>query len=334
MAKLDVTALDKELKSGRVRPVYAMVGPESYLARGSVELVRKTLDGDEFHAPSLTSYTGIEAKAELVINALRTGSLLGGSPLVIIRDADKMPKDTQEALVTYLKNPVESSTLILVAAKLDGRSKMMQLLGKAGVVVDCKPLYENKIPYWINMQVKRGGKVISQEAARFMAEMVGNDLGQLSQAIERVSIYIGDRKAIELADVEQAIAETHQRTIFELTDAVGKRNLSLSLSLLQNLLENGVPPVMIVTMFARHFRILMKAKEVEGRMGDDGGLAKYLGVHPFFMKNYLQQSKNFSNSELRRSFSTLHRCDREIKSSRVVKQRILERAIFKLIGKE
>jgi DNA polymerase III subunit delta len=333
MPKVDVTALDKELKSGTVRSVYAMVGPESYLARGSVGLVKKAVHGDESDEMSLSSYTGSEAKAELVINALRTVSLMGGRPLVIIRDADKMPKDTVEALATYLKSPVESSTLVLIAEKLDGRSKMMQLLGKAGLIVECKPLYENKIPYWINMQVKRGDKSISQEAAKFMAEMVGNDLGQLSQAIERVSLYVGDRKTIELTDVEQAIAETHQRTIFELTDAVGKRNLSLALSLLHNILENAVQPVMIVTMLARHFRILIKAKEVEGRMNGQGELAKYLGVHPFFLKNYLQQSKNFSNSELRRSFSVLHHCDREIKSSRVVRERILERALFKLIGK-
>ena len=333
MPRVDVTALDKELKAGKVRSVYAMVGPESYLARGSVGLVKKAVQIDESDDMSLASYTGTEAKAELVINALRTVSLLGGRPLVIIRDADKMPRDTVEALVTYLASPVESSTLILVAAKLDGRSKLMQLLGKVGLVVDCKPLYENKIPYWINMQVKRGDKAISQEAAKFMAEMVGNDLGQLSQAIERVSLYVGDRRNIELADVEQAIAETHQRTIFELMNAVGKRNLSASVSLLHNILENAASPVMIVTMLARHFRILIKAKEVEGRMNGQGELAKYLGVHPFFLKNYVQQSKNFSNSELRRSFGILHHCDREIKSSRVVRERILERALFKLIGK-
>ena len=102
---------------------------------------------------------------------------------------------------------------------------------------------------------------------------------------------------------------------------------------MHNIMENAASPVMIVTMLARHFRILIKAKEVMGRMNGQGELAKYLGVHPFFLQNYLNQSKNFSNSELRRSFGILHRCDREIKSSRVVRERILERALFKLIGK-
>ena len=127
-----------------------------------------------------------------------------------------------------------------------------------------------------------------------------------------------------------AITETHQRDVFELTDAVGERKLSRALSFLHNLIQNGQPPPLIVHMLARHFRILSKAREIEGRMMDRAEIARYLGVNPFYANNYVRQAKNFSRQELRKSFQKLSRCDREIKSSRLPRERVLERAIISI----
>ena len=81
-------------------------------------------------------------------------------------------------------------------------------------------------------------------------------------------------------------------------------------------------------------RILAKAKEIAGRAGDRAEVARYIGVNPYYAANYVKQSKNFSRSELRGSFAVLHRCDREVKSSRLPRERILERAIVALVEKK
>lgn len=331
MVKRDITTLDRELKEGAIRPVYVVVGPESYLSRSAVRLIQEAAGVGGPGNMNVASFSGREAKPGQVFTALRTAPLLGGRPMVIISEAERMNQGMIEALERYLESPAGESTLVLVAAKLDGRTRFMQLATKRGTIIECKPLYEEKIPLWINMEVRKGGKSIAQEAARFLAEMVGNDLGQLAQAIERIILYIGERKTIELRDVEEAVAETHQRTIFDLTDAVGHRRLNRVLALLRNILDSGQSPVLVLNMLARHFRILSKAKEVSGRVEDRGEMARYLGVHPFYVKNYVQQARNFSSGELRASFRQLHRCDRELKSSRVSKERILERTLFSLI---
>jgi len=331
MPKLDITTLDKELRSGKLRPAYVIVGEESYLAQGAMRILREKVCGKAADDLSCRSFTAKESKVGEVIDSLRTVPFLSEKILVIIRDAEKMQKALLEALTSYLESPVDTSILMVVASKLDGRTKFMQLAGKTAAVVECKPLFANKIPFWINMEVKRGGKQISQQAANFLADMVGGNLGELAQAIERIILYVGKRKLVELSDIEHAIAETHQRTIFELTDAVGMRKLPKAISLLHNILENGGAPVLTLNMLARHFRILSKAKEISGRITGKGEIAKYLGVHPFYAMNYMDQSKNFSSGELRDGFRTLHRCDRSLKSSRIPKERILEKALFQII---
>jgi DNA polymerase III delta subunit len=57
-------------------------------------------------------------------------------------------------------------------------------------------------------------------------------------------------------------------------------------------------------------------------------------VNPFYAKDYIEQARNFSKGELRDSFRTLYRCDREIKSSRLSRERILERAIVTITEKK
>lgn len=337
MPKINITTLDSELRQGKVAPVYVIVGDEPYLAQSSLARIKKVVGSDDDQDMSQSTFSARDADPETVLSALRTVPMLGGRPLVIIRDGEYLTKEGKKALLeslqSYIQAPLDSVTLVIAATKIDGRSKLMQQAAKTGTVVECKKMYDDKLPSWVGMEVKGRGRQISFEAAKFLAEMVGNDLGQLVGSIERLILYVGDRKLIELKDVEEAVTETHQRDIFELTDAVGQRRLSRALSYLHNLIENGQPPPLILHMLARHFRILSKAREVEGRMTDRSEIARYLGVNPFFASNYTNQARNFSKQELRRSFQMLHRCDREIKSSRLPRERILERAIITITEK-
>ena len=130
MVKRDITSLDRELKEGALRAVYVVVGPESYLARSSVRLIQEAAGVGDPGSMNITTFTGREAKPERIFTALRTAPLLGGRPLVIVSEAERMGKGMVEALEQYLESPVESSTLILVAAKLDGRTRFMQLAAK------------------------------------------------------------------------------------------------------------------------------------------------------------------------------------------------------------
>jgi DNA polymerase-3 subunit delta len=333
MPKLTVTQLDQELRGGKIRPLYVIVGPEAYLARTATRCIADTVLGSEASPDSKQVYSGGEVKTEALIDSLRATSLFSGHTLVIVRDGDKLRKEVLTALASYVESPSEASTLVIEASKIDGRNKFMKSADKHAAVVECKTLYANQIPSWINMEVARYEKRIARDAAQFLADMVGNDLGQLSQALERVSLYVGKRPLIELKDVEEAVTETAQRTVFELGDAIGARKTDRALAVLNNLLESGQAPVFVLNMIARHIRLLTKAREVAGRMQNPQDLARYLGVHPFFAQNYASQARNFSAKELRSFFSALSQCDRQLKSSRLPRERILEKLIFELCGK-
>ena len=151
MPKLDVTQLDQELRSGKVRSLYVIVGPEAYLARTASRRITDTVLGPEADQSSKQVYAGREVKTETLIDNLRATSLFTGHTLVIIREGDKLKKDVLDALANYAESPSEASTLVIEASKIDGRNKFMKTAGKHAVVIECKTLYANQIPSWINM---------------------------------------------------------------------------------------------------------------------------------------------------------------------------------------
>lgn len=331
MAKIDVIQLERELRQGNIRPFYIIVGEEAYLALSAQKRVEEAVTGGSPNDFSRTVFEGKETSFNKFKDALNSLPLFGSRQLVTVKSAEAINKETLEKLVECFDEPPKTSTAIFIATKIDGRGRFMQAASKNPkvAVVECKPLYPNQVPYWINMEVKRQGMNISQEGANYLSDIVGSDLGALSQAIERLILFVGKRRAIELSDIEEAIAETTQRSIFELMDTIGLRQKGKSIAVLNNLLDFGTQPILILNMMARHFRILTKAKEVDGNC-PSAEAATYLGVKPFFVKGYLEQSRKFTQSELKKKFAALSKCDRDLKSSRIPKERILERLVLEI----
>ncbi len=327
--KLNIVKLDQELRSNNIRSLYAIVGEENYLRQSSLKRIEKAVLGENSNELARTVIDGQGFSQAAFVDALQAMPMFGGQSLVVVRDTEKISKEKLENILPYLEKITDTVTVVFMAAKLDGRSKFMQVVSKnkKAAIVECKPLYANQLPSWINMEMRHFKKQIAQNAAAFLGDIVGSDLGQLVQSMERVSLFVGAKKVIELADVEEAIAETTQRSVFELTDAIGNKDKAKALAVLHNLMEYGASPVLVLNMIARHFRILMKAKEVAGK-GSSRELASYLGVNPYFAKNYLDQAQKYSKDEIKNKFINLCACDLKIKSSRLPRERILEQLIM------
>lgn len=333
MPKLKFEEIEKSISQGRLYPVYLIYGTENYLIRILVDKIR-----DVYHAETgadLERHSAQGLDAVSVIDGLRTQPMWSSGKLVILDQASQLSSKAKELLAGYLESPSSSAVLILTAEKFDGRSSLYKAISKAGVVAQLTTIYGNQMPFWINRECRAKGRNISQEAAHFMTELVGTDLSAMSDAVEKIILYIGSRKAVDLGDVEAVLSDTSQKSIFDLTNAVGSRNLSLAESMLTNLLRNNENPVVVVNMLARHWRLLLKAKELlSGGRFSERDLAGQLGVHPFFVKEYISQSKGFTRRLLARGLKALWSADVAVKSSRLPKDAVLHKLIIGLTNKE
>ncbi|PIR16562.1 MAG: DNA polymerase III subunit delta [Deltaproteobacteria bacterium CG11_big_fil_rev_8_21_14_0_20_49_13] len=330
MPKLTIHDLDRELRNKTLRPVYFIYGAEGYLVSTAIGRVReyvKNIAGDSFEPDR---FSGKDSDLAEITSCAGTLPMWTTHSLILVTEADKMT-DTKP-LAKYLLNPSKTSTIVFSAEKADGRTGFAKILSDKAAVIECKPLYDDKLPDWVRMEASNRGRQMSMEAANIMADLVGNNLGELAGAIDKIMLYIGKKKTIDMADVETVLTETGRKNVFEFTEAVGRRDLKESLRLLKRLFDFNENEIMILSMLARHFRILIKAKEATmGKYVDRASLPKLLGVNPFFVDKYVAQSKMYQWRELKKTFKRLYQTDKLLKSSKLPKETILERCVRELI---
>lgn len=318
------------LRSERLAPLYCIYGKERFLIDRAIELLRSRILEPATRDFNYELFYGKEATADRIVQAARTLPMMARHRFVLVRDADAMKADELNGLVGYVSAPSEASCLVLVAEKIDQRIKLFSTWKKKGIILKLDPLYERQLPAFVREEAKQREVRFDVGAAELLCEEVGAELGQLADSVERLSIYVGERKTISVEDVESQVATTRQRTVFELADAVGQGSRERALLALGSLLLAKESGVRIVAMLARHLRQLWRAHQLLEERADKMTIASELGMPPFFVDGLVDQARRVDVSAFPRMHQALFETDRALKSSRLEDERLLERLILQL----
>jgi DNA polymerase III subunit delta len=307
------------IEGGQVDPIYALHGAERYLIDRCLAAIRLAVLGSAGGGASF-NYDVFELKETplaRVVNTARTLPMMAKRRLVMAKGIDEVKAPELEPLLPYVQDPNPSTCLVLVGEKIDTRFKVFATLRKAGYLHDFPPLRDRELAGWLAREARLRKAALDSDAATALAEIAGPDLGRLSMALEQLTLYVGEGKRIRLEDVEELIAETRQRGVFELTKAIGEGNVERALRLLANMQRNREPALRLQFMLVRQLRQIWRAKELAAEGLARNEIAAQVGIAPFFLDDVLIPARRMSNATLQRSFGRLYRADRILKSSRV-----------------
>ncbi len=308
-----------------IAPVYLVHGAESLLRDEALKAIcAAVLDPDlaEFNDDR---FEGPSTGADALLSACQMLPMMAQRRLVVVRQADKLKADTLAALADYLADPSPTTCLVVEAPKVDMRKSAFAKIKKVGKVVECRPLYQNQLVPWIAARVRGMGLQIRPEAAQFLANYTGPDLGALAAELEKAATYAGGGVIDEEA-VSETVGAGRVHTVFELTDALGDRRPKAALTALGTLLAAGEAPLKVQAIIARHYRLLWRAREARGR----GDLARLLGVAPFLAKKLSAQAARYSDRELTACVARFTRIDLDLKGGASSPRRVLEDEVFQL----
>ncbi len=322
--------LNRHLEKDEIRPVYYLYGEETYLIEEAVRKIESRTISPDFKDFNCETYYGGSHTAEEIINAARTVPVMSQKRLIIVKEADCLSGGNLEGLASYLSNPSSSSCLVFIGEKVDRRKRFFVNLQKYGVAAQLNHPKEREIPYWIRSLAERSHKDITRDAVTFLVEVVGGNLQEMYNEIEKVSIFIGDKSVIGLEDVEAVVTELKAENIFDLIDSMGNKDAEKALNILQKMLASGEEHLKILGMIMYRFRLIVRAKEMLEKGLPPPEVGKKLGVRGFFLKGFLQQVNRFSLHELKSAFGQFLNADLALKSSRVPKKLVLERLILDL----
>ncbi|WKZ18311.1 MAG: DNA polymerase III subunit delta [Candidatus Jettenia sp. CY-1] len=315
----------------KIFPIYVVFGDEEFFIREALSSLKAHLLKDTDPTISLVEFKGDEVVGGIIFDELRTMPFFASkNKVVIVEGADSFVEKNKQVLEKYVQAPASHSQLILVCDKWDKRIKLATLIDKVGILVECKKLKDHQLPNWIITRTKQYKKTITTKAAQMIAENVGNNLAILDKHIEKLSIYLGDRTAIDEKDVEALVGIDRNRTIFELTDAVAQRNVTLALKTLSQMLIHGEDSVKIISLLAWQVKRLWRAKQMLNKGEHESKVTSELQVLPFFAKRFFEQVKIFTEEDLTKKYALLLEADVKSKTSSFSMQLLLELLVYKL----
>ncbi len=327
-----IDRLQGQLSSEGPLPVYLVCGSESLLRSEALKRVEEAVLGEGL---ADFNHDRVELGREgldVLLDAAFTAPMMSSRRLVSVRLEDTPKGEVLEGLKGYMGDPCPTTTLLLHAPSIDGRSALCKAADRQGGLLRFDPLRPRDVIDWLISRAEFLGCGIQRDAAALLADVSGNDLQLLDTTLEKLVVHVGGQRRLERADVEACVTRTREEVIWDLTDAVGERELRKALVLVHRMIDGGQSGILIVAMIARHFRQLWKVKSHgdSGLQGKD--IAAAAGVRPFVVGKLQSQAQKFPNRILLGHFERLYRADRDLKSSRLGEALILESLVLGLCG--
>jgi DNA polymerase III subunit delta len=293
-------------KQQQFKPIYWLEGEEDYYIDVVIDYAEHKILSESEAGFNLTVFYGRDADWSAVVNACRRYPMFAERQVVLLKEAQQM-RDIDK-LTGYVENPL-ASTIFVVSYKektLDGRTALSRLLKKKAEVFTSKKIYDSKLPEWITELVQAKGFSIAQKAVMLLADHIGNDLSRIANEVNKVLVNLGGEKLITEDDIENYVGVSKEYNVFELQDALGKKNLAKAIKIINYFEGNpkAAPIQMVLPALYNYFSKAYMLFAMQGK--DDKTAAAAIGVNPFFIKDYQAIVRNYSFSGVEQALLLLH----------------------------
>jgi len=282
------------------------------------------------------------------------------------RAATKDVLESLAALAEELKEFAwENVRLLISAAKVDKRKVFYKALDKVGAVesfagwsVDDRD-WASQAESWARKGLSARQKDISDEALAELIDRVGPNARQLDNEVEKVALYVGDRKQIEFDDVATICTRNKMARAFALGDALGDRDLPRLLARLdEELWEVKLDPqkteIGLLYGLITKVRAMLFLKEMlqEGWIMPDMDYSRFkaqlervpkdqlpedrrfnpLALNPYVLYKALPQVKRYSRAELIRAMDLLFQCNLRLVSTSLDESLVVQQTLVQIAG--
>jgi DNA polymerase-3 subunit delta len=318
---------------------YILFGSDEFGASETVAQLRARLAASDPMAE--LNYVEIDGRTASVADvraAADTLPFFGSRRLVVVRGllarCNRRGGGERRALadeiVAYLPTMADSGRLVLLDGRLDRdhpvREWAVEWLSQqpvpdsAGFVKEFDTPSPGALPGWLAARAAAIGAELERGGATALAEAIvrdkAADLRLAAAELEKLALYAPDRP-ITSADVELLVAPVSLESVFELVDALAGRDGPTACRVLHHFLAEGEPPLRLLALIARQFRLLALTKWLLGSSVSGRQLPARLGVQPFVANKLTRQAGHFSEAFLHAALRRLRNIDTDIKTGRM-----------------
>lgn len=315
-------SLNEDIKTGQFKQVYLLYGEEAYLKKQYKERLTKAMlpEGDTVN---YAYYEGKGIDAAALIDLAETMPFFAERRLIVVEDSGFF-KNSQPQLADYMKEMPETACFLFVENEVDKRGRMYKAVKAKGRAVELGRQDEKTLLYWIGGHMKQEGKKITERDARYLVERTGTDMENLIREMDKLFAYTMGREQITSKDIDEICTVQITNQIFDMVEAVAKKQQKKALDYYYDLLALKEPPMRILYLLSRQFRLLLEVKELMKAGADKERIAKVTRLHPFAAGKYMRQCRDFTVRELRDTMEMAAELEEAVKTGRLGDQMSVE----------
>ncbi len=311
--------------------LYLIAGSDTPKVRRAVARLRRRVHDETASDLNVFVFDGRVVRAATVLEEVQTPTFALGTRLLLVYDADRWPAADRDKLADYLADPAPDTCLTLVGGSFKKTERLTKLAEKHKAVLryDLPKRYE--LPDWVRERAQARKLHLGRPEAQHLLEWVGSDPESLESEIEKLALY-SPGGHVSVADIDEVCVQSLEASIFQLMDAVGKRDARGAFRALEILYSRGEDQFSVFYMLLRHIRQLRTLTDLPSET-PPAEAARILGVAPFRAQKLVEQRGNFDRRDLGRGLVALADAEGQMKGKAQYEPKLaLEMALARLIS--
>ena len=296
------------------------MGEETFYIDHITNLLQDQILSEEEKSFNQTILYGKDTSITELVSLCKRYPINSEYQTVFLKEAQDLSRQI-EVLSEYALNPMMSTVLIInyKYKRLDKRKKLFKNIQKFGIILDCKKMYENKIPMWITDVLKKDNYTIDYKSSFILTEYLGNDLNKINNQLNKLKILCSKEKIVDSKLIEKNIGISKEYNVFELRNAIGQKNFKKSIEISNYLSSNTSkhPVQLILSSIFNYFIQIFQLHCINNK--SESNISKVLGINPYFVNEYVNASKKYSMKNISIIISLINECDLKSKGVGVPK---------------
>ena len=338
MAKQEITCDDvlKELRAKQYRPIYYLMGEESYYIDVIANYMAEHILSDSEKEFNLTIVYGADTDIVSIINAAKRYPMMAEHQVIIVKEAQNIRN--MDELFYYLQKP-QSSTILVICHKhgvIDRRKKLATEIEKKGILFESKKVKESQLPAFISAYMKRKGINIEPKAIVMLADFVGTALSRLSGELDKLALILPKNQTCITPElIEHNIGISKDYNNFELRSALVEKDVLKANKIIKYFEENPKtnPIQMTLSLLFGFFSNLMLAYYAPEKT--EQGIAAFLGLKSSWQsREYMNAMRRYSGIKTMEIIGEIRYADalsKGVGNSSLSNAEILRELIFKIL---
>ncbi|MFN4770132.1 MAG: DNA polymerase III subunit delta [Candidatus Kapaibacterium sp.] len=362
---MQATSITSILRLDPPPGIVFLFGEEDFLLEEAHGTILQALAKKSVSEFDIDMVDGEEISAEQIVGMASAFPMMGDRRLVAVKHFEKSvggkrAKQAEKSpLGAYLAAPAPHSTIVITltpGCTAIENLKGMSALSNSGKQADKAQaklkklafpykqliehahwlefprLPESAIGSWISKRAQSRGKTISPEAAEFIVARCGPSLREISQELDKLMLFVGEKAELTLDDALTVVGESREYNVFELQKAVGEKATSKAMVILDRMMRADRQEMLIISMLTRYFLQLWKLLDASGARMSPFDAAKATGINSYFIPEYMSVLQRYTATQLDNAFFALRDADRRLKSGSDDPLMILQQSLLRVMS--